>query len=147
MAAGFLVLLVLAWAVVCVSGASRARERQPLESTALFKRGLELLGPDLHPAFVRTYGRRLSVVPDPKPLVIRRGRTLLFLTALGAAVVTLAWVLFGGAWEVQLAADAALAIVVWWLMEDAHRRRVRRRQARRVRPPRDEGLRLAAGDG
>ncbi len=57
LAAVFLIILVAAWVAICLPAATRAREKGPLESTALFKRGLELIGPDHHSEFVRTLGR------------------------------------------------------------------------------------------
>lgn len=146
MAAGFLVLLVLAWVAVCLPAAARARNRGPLESTALFKRGLELIGPDHHQEFVRSLERPTVASSGSKPLVVRRGRVVALLLLITSVVATAGLAVFSGMWEVHLAADAALALFVSWLIEDQHRRTERRRKVRTLRVSHSEELRLVAGD-
>ncbi|MDQ4095265.1 MAG: hypothetical protein M3174_03540, partial [Actinomycetota bacterium] len=72
MAALFLIVLVVAWVAICLPAAARARQRAPIESTALFKRGLELIGPDHHAEFVRTLGRPAARSPAPPRVVADR---------------------------------------------------------------------------
>ncbi len=146
MAAAFLVLLVLAWVAVCLPAAARVRNRGPLESTALFKRGLELIGPDHHQAFVRSLERPTVDSRGPKPLVVRWARVLVLAVLALAVVVTAGFAILNGTWELQLAADAALALFISWLLEDKHRRAERRRKVKRLHINRPEELRLAAGD-
>ena len=146
LAAGFLVLLVLAWVAVCLPAAVRARNRGPLESTALFKRGLELIGPDHPQEFGRSLERPTADSPRPKPLVIRRAGLVFLLVLVAAAIVTAGFAVVEGIWELHLAADAALALFVSWLIEDKHRRSERKRKVRRLRVNRPEELRLAAGE-
>ena len=67
MAAGFLVLLFLAWVALCLRAAARARDTGVVATTDSFRRGLELLGSDRHPEFVRTYGRLAPVAPVTDP--------------------------------------------------------------------------------
>ena len=66
MAAAFLVLLVLAWLALCLRAAARARDSGVIGSTDSFKRGLELIGPDHHPQFLKTYGRPAPVTSLPQ---------------------------------------------------------------------------------
>ena len=146
MAAGFLVLLVLAWVAMCVPAAARVRNRGPLQSTALFKRGLELIGPDHHQEFVRSLERPTVDALGPKPLIVRRARVAVLLALMTIVVVTAILAGLRGTWELHLAADAALALFVSWLIEDKHRRSERRRKVRRLRVHRPEDLRLVAGE-
>ena len=164
-AAAFLLVLVVAWVVVCLPAANRARERSPLTSTRLFKRGLELIGSETHGRFLREYGRiPQPSVPSPAAAVGPRPRgtsstpqirwipTLLFGCLAAAAVVTgaLAVVRGGSLWEMHLATDGALAILVSLLLEEKHRKMERKRKVRSIkaRGTRTEeagALRLVAG--
>ena len=155
MAAVVLVLLVLAWVAVCLPAASRARARGPLASTLLFKRGLELIGPDGHSRFVKELG-----APPPPNRYLRRisirwiPTTLLCLMTAGALGTGVAAVLKSGQlWEVHLATDAALALFISLLLEEKHRKlerahKVRSMMARRAKEeaPEEEELLLAVGE-
>jgi hypothetical protein len=159
LAAAFLLVLVLAWVVVCLPAANRARERSPLLSTQLFKRGLERIGSDTHGHFLREFGRSPEASPRPIATRVRRVPTVLFcLLALGAVGTAAAAIVEGGSmWEMHLATDAALAIFISLLIEEKHRklecrRKVRSLASRRRAPaplavPAEEagGLRLVAG--
>lgn len=164
-AAAFLLVLVVAWVVVCLPAANRARERSPLTSTRLFKRGLELIGSETHGRFLREYGRLpqpsvsspgAAVGSAPKrssaPPRVRWIPTLLLCCLAAAVVVTgaLAVVRGGSLWEMHLATDGALAIFVSLLLEEKHRkmerkRKVRSIKARSTRPEEAASLRLVAG--
>ena len=131
MAAGFLVLLVLAWLAVCWPAATRARERSPLASTLIFKRGLELLGPDDHSRFVKEFGVIPSKAPQTRVVVRWIPTVLMALLCAGVLGTGLAAVLRGGStWEVHLATDAALALFVSLLLEEKHRKQERVRKVR-----------------
>lgn len=154
LAAVVLVLLVLAWVGVCLPAASRARARGPLASTLLFKRGLELIGPDGHSSFVK----ELGAPPPPNQysgsMSIRWiPTTLLGLITAGVVATGVAAVLRGGQlWEVHLATDAGLALFVSLLLEEKHRKldratKVRSLMAsRRVETEPVEDLPLAVGE-
>ena len=164
-AAAFLLVLVVAWVVVCLPAANRARERSPLTSTRLFKRGLELIGSETHGRFLREYGGlpQPSVAPpgaaarprsvgSPAPSRVRWIPTLLLGCLAAAVVVTgaLAVVRGGSLWEMHLATDGALAIFVSLLLEEKHRKMERKRKVRSIkaRRPRTEeavSMRLVAG--
>ena len=134
MAAGFLVLLVLAWVAICVPAATRARERSPLASTLLFKRGLELLGPDHHGSFVQEFGQVPSGSRSQRMAVRWTPTVLLCFLCAGVLGTGLAAVLRGGdMWEVHLATDAALALFVSLLLEEKHRKMERARKVRHLR--------------
>lgn len=174
MAAVFLVLLVLAWLALCLRAAARARDTDVIGSTDSFRRGLEVIGPNHHSDFVKTYGRLAPVeaitspehaaspaggdgiqgtgflgTHSPKPLRVRHAQLAVFLALAAGALVTLGAVLLGGGWELHLAFDAALALYVSWLFEDQHRRAVERKRKVTRLPRRShssQDLRIAAGD-
>lgn len=131
MAAGFLVLLVLAWVAVCLPAATRARDRGPLASTLLFKRGLELLGPDNHSRFLKEFGSMPSKAPQRR-VVVRWTPTVLMVLLCACVLGTgITAVLRGGSlWEIHLATDAALALFVSLLLEEKHRKQERVRKVR-----------------
>lgn len=129
MAAGFLVVLVLAWVVIYLPAASRIRGREPLKSAETFKRGLEVIGPaGPKPAKKESLASSLPV----RVLPARAALFAVLLTlALGSSVIA---ALKGGElWELHLAADACLALFVAWLLEEKHQRRKRVRDLRMTR--------------
>lgn len=185
MAALFLIVLVVAWVAICLPAATRARERGPVQSTALFRQGLDILGSEGHADFVRTLGRPptpqfvgptadaavVRQMPDVQghvweaprvvraphrvaspaetQLAVRQGPALALGLFVFMALASAVFALLNGVWELHLAADAVLAIYVSWLLEDKHRRAVRRRKVRSIqaaRRSRPEPLRAAAGE-
>ena len=162
-AAGFFLLLVLAWVVVCLPAANRAREQSPLLSTRLFKRGLDLIGSNGHHRFVREFGSpplasaSLTSLPGVRsrsagvsfrlvPIFLLCGLVLGVLLTGGLALFE-----GGSMWEIHLATIGALAIFVSLLIEEKHRklerkRKVRVLKARHLARAEETGaLRLVAG--
>ena len=147
MAAGFLVLLVLAWAAICVPAANRARHREPVASTALFKRGLELIGPDHHPEFVRTYGHVGTIGPPSKAISVRHGRLIVFLALSVGVLMSLAGAIVEGTWELHLGFVALFALFLSWLIEDKHKRDARRRRIKALERRHTHRFRGSGSDG
>jgi hypothetical protein len=121
---------VLAWIAVCVPAAAKARRETPLTSAEHFKKRLELIAPPTRADRRRKVKRRRQ--KDVGPLKMRPGRILVFVLAVGAAVASAVAALFasGGMWELHLACDAALALLVAWLLETKRARVDRARQVR-----------------
>lgn len=131
MAAGFLVVLVLAWVVIYLPAASRLRAREPFESAETFKRGLEVIGPVGH----KPAKKERVPLGSSSPVRVLPARSALFavLLALVLASSVIAALKGGELWELHLAADACLALFVAWLLEEKHQRRRRVRDLRMAR--------------
>jgi hypothetical protein len=122
---------VLAWILVCLPAASRSRKQEPFESAEAFKRGLEVIGP-VRRNFVKGSVAEAGALP-PVRILPGRSALLLMLLAVVLASSVMATAKGGGLWELQLAADACLALFVAWLLEDKHRRTKRARELKMTR--------------
>ncbi|MFN2388320.1 MAG: hypothetical protein ABR575_01745 [Actinomycetota bacterium] len=131
-----MVLLGLAWIVVLLPAALRARRTTPLPATERFKQSLELIAPGA--------GGRWVVVPQsPERLAQialrkaqRRRRRLLGLL-LWAALLSLLPAAFVGerAWAIHLGLDLTLCLYSLFLIETKRRRNERARKVHPIAPP------------
>lgn len=132
--AWFLAFLVIAWLIVFVPAARRARHRTPLTAVQGFKRRMRLIAP-------RTRGGRWIVVPEPRDLIevgwshrVQQRRMAILIGLLALAIATALWAIFSdatAAFEIHLVVDAAAAFYVALLI-DGKRRRAER--SVKVRP-------------
>ncbi|MDQ3986488.1 MAG: hypothetical protein M3280_08325 [Actinomycetota bacterium] len=133
--AGFLVVLVLAWAAVCLPAATRARHQAPFTSVRRFKRDMRVISipgslelPDQDDDSLLTVSDWLRraigrVELNPRGLKLHVGRILGFGFVLSLVVVSFVVAAFrgGAGWEIHLACLALASFHVAWLLETKRR--------------------------
>lgn len=119
--AAFLVFLLAAWVAIMFPALRRARRETPITSTQLFQKALDAISPSSN-----TFDFLGSGAAAPLRLRPLRCATLgaLVLTVATTAVAALAY--SPTLWELHLAAVAALAFYLSWLLLQGQPRRVQR---------------------
>lgn len=129
----FLVILVVAWAVVVLPAMLRARSSTPLVAAERFKRRMEMIAP------ARAHAGRWVVVPkvhaprsrSHKRQLVSRRRTFEALIVTAAALFLVALWRGGRWWDFQILADGVLAIYVSYLIAA---KKQREEMVKKVRP-------------